>query len=110
MKLLFDENLSFKLCKKLDDIYPESTHVSFIQLQNENDSKIWQFAKDNHFTIVTQDSDFNDQSILKGFPPYVIWIKTGNTRISDIEKLLRKHSIGIHELLEKKSRGLIELE
>jgi len=110
MKLLFDENISFKLCHRLDDIYPESTHVSLVGLQNVDDAKIWQYAKDNSFVIVTQDSDFNDLSILKGFPPYVVWIKTGNTRVIEIETLLRKHSISIREFLEKKSLGLIELE
>jgi len=110
MKLLFDENISFRLCQRLEDIYSESTHVSLVDLQNADDDKIWQYAKKNSFVIVTQDSDFNDLSILKGFPPYVVWIKTGNTRVSDIETLLRKHSISIREFLEKKSLGLIELE
>ena len=110
MKLLFDENLSFKLCKRLVDIYPKSTHVSFVDLQNGDDSVIWQYAKDNNFVIITQDSDFNDLSILKGFPPFVVWIKSGNTRVSDIEALLRTHSIRLRDFLENKSLGLIELE
>ena len=42
MKLLFDENLSFKLCKRLEDIYPDSTHVRFVDLQNVDDFVIWQ--------------------------------------------------------------------
>ena len=110
MKLLFDENISFKLCKRLEDIYPDSTYVNFVGLQNVDDSEIWQYAKDGGFVIVTQDSDFNDLSVLNGFPPYVVWIKTGNTRVSDIETLLRTHSISIRELLENKALGLIELE
>ena len=110
MKLLFDENISFRLCKRLQDIYPDSTHVSFINLQQVDDSEIWQYAKEKNFIIVTQDSDFNDLSILNGFPPYIIWIKTGNTRVSELEGLLRKHSINIRAFLEKKSFGLIELE
>jgi len=28
MKLLFDQNLSFKLCAKLADLFPESNHPS----------------------------------------------------------------------------------
>ncbi len=110
MKLLFDENLSFKLCKRLEDIYPDSTHVSFVGLQNVNDFVIWQYAKDEGFVIVSQDSDFNDLSVLKGFPPYVVWVKSGNTRVSDIERLLRTHSIRLREFLDNESLGLIELE
>lgn len=110
MKLLFDENISFKLCKRLDDIYPDSTHVRFVNLENKDDIEIWQYAKDENYTIVTQDSDFNDLSIIKGFPPYVVWIKTGNSLVYEIENTLRSHSITIHEFFEKKSLGLIEIE
>lgn len=110
MKLLFDENLSFKLCKRLEDIYPDSTHVRFVDLQNVDDFVIWQYAKDNRFVIVTQDSNFNDLSVLNGFPPFVVWIKSGNTRVSEIENLLRTHSIRLRAFLETKSMGLIELE
>ena len=41
MKLLFDENMSFKLCRRLEDIYPDSTHVRFVGLQNADDVEIW---------------------------------------------------------------------
>lgn len=110
MKLLFDENLSFKLSKRLQDIYPDSTHVSFVDLQNVDDFIIWQYAKSNDFVIVSQDSDFNDLSVLNGYPPSVVWIKSGNTRVADIEILLRTHSIRLRDFLENKSLGLIELE
>ncbi len=110
MKLLFDENISFKLCKRLEDIYPNSTHVRFVSLENKNDLEIWHYAKNEDYIIVTQDSDFNDMSIINGFPPYVIWLKTGNSRISEIENTLRTNSIIIRELLEIQSLGLIEIE
>lgn len=110
MKLIFDENVSFKLCKRLEDIYPNSTHVRFAGLEKENDSYIWEYAKDNHFIIVTQDSDFNDMSIIKGHPPYVVWIKTGNCRVDAIESVLRKHFISIREFFERGTCGLIEIE
>lgn len=110
MKLLFDENISFKLCKRLEDIYPNSTHVRFVNLENKGDSEIWQFARKEGYIIVTQDSDFSDMTILKGFPPYVVWIKTGNSLVSEIENTLRTHSITIKSFFENKSIGLIEIE
>ena len=110
MKLLFDENISFKLCQRLDDIYPDSTHVRFANLEHQNDAEIWQFAKDQNYIIVTQDSDFNDMVILKGFPPFVVWIKAGNSRVDKIESILRKHSISIRDFHDSKSIGLIEIE
>ena len=110
MKLLFDENISFKLCKKLEDIYPDSTHVRFVNLENKDDSEIWKFAREESYIIVTQDSDFNDMSVLKGFPPYVVWIKTGNSLVSEIENILRTQSIRIREFFENETIGLIEIE
>ena len=60
--------------------------------------------------IVTQDSDFNDMSIINGFPPYVVWLKTGNSRIFEIENTLRTNSIKIRELFENQLLGIIEIE
>ena len=110
MKLLFDENISFKLCKRLEDIYPNSTHVRFAGLENKNDSEIWKYAKDEGYIIITQDSDFNDISIINGFPPYVVWLKSGNSRVAEIENILRKYSIRIREFFENQHLGLIEIE
>ncbi len=110
MKLLFDENISFKLCKRLEDIYPNSTHVRFVKLENKNDTEIWNYAKDDGYIIVTQDSDFNDMSIINGFPPCVIWIKSGNSRVSEIENTLRKNSIRIREFFNNQNLGIIEIE
>jgi predicted nuclease of predicted toxin-antitoxin system len=63
MKLLFDENLSYKLCHRLEDIYPGSQHVENLGFEQVDDIKIWSFAKHENFIIVTKDSDFNDISI-----------------------------------------------
>ena len=110
MKLLFDENISFKLCQRLEDIYPDSTHVRFVSLEHETDAEIWQFAKEGDYIIVTQDSDFNDMGIINGFPPFVVWIKAGNSRVDKIESILRKYSISIRDFYDNQAIGLIEIE
>lgn len=71
--------------------------------------QIWSFAKEFGYTIVTQDSDFNDMSVIYGFPPYVIWLKSGNTTVKAIENTLREHSIKIRNFIESKTLGLIEI-
>ena len=76
IKLLFDQNLSYKLCKCLEDIFPESRHTSMLDLAQANDDKIWEHAKKDGYTIVTKDSDFNDISMVKGFPPHIIWLRS----------------------------------
>ena len=63
MKLIFDQNISFRILKKLNPAFEDSLHVSEARLNNANDSDIWKFAKKHHFTIVTFDADFYDISI-----------------------------------------------
>jgi len=69
MKLLFDHNLSHKLVKRLSDLFPESSHVRYHQLDQSADLDIWDFAKDNAYIIVSQDTDFIDWNRLRGSPP-----------------------------------------
>ena|SRR3989339_1423009 len=95
MKLLLDQNLSFKLCNAVSDIFPDIKHIKSFKLEGTNDNILWEFAKNNSFIILTKDSDFNEKSIAKGFPPKVIWIKKGNCSTKEIEKLLRNKYIEI---------------
>lgn len=88
MKLLFDQNLSFRLVKQLETYFPDSAHVRLLGMDTDDDRLIWQYAKDHHFTIVTQDADFELLSQLYGFPPKVIWLRCGNTATANIFTLL----------------------
>jgi len=90
MKLLFDQNISFRLVKRIIDLFPDSKQVRELGLENSTDIEIFDFAKRNDFAIVTFDSDFCDLNIIKGFPPKIIWIRTGNTTTKNLENLLRK--------------------
>ena len=73
MKFLFDQNISYRIIRQLPDKFKGSTHIKLEKLINAPDRKIWEFAKQNDFIIVTQDSDFNDLNSLYGFPPKVIY-------------------------------------
>ena len=95
MKLLFDQNLSFKLCQALANLFPNSSQVRLLGLAEANDSAVWQHAKADGFILVTQDSDFADMATLHGAPPKVIWLRCGNQPTQAIEKLLRDHAQAI---------------
>ncbi len=96
MKLLFDQNLSWRLPSILEDIFPESLHVREIGFKEAQDVEIWDYAKANGFTIVSKDTDFQQRSLLFGHPPKVVWLRVGNCSVETIENLLRKHSVSIH--------------
>ena len=73
-----DQNISRKLIKDLKDLYPGSNHVYSLGLHEASDKEIWDYACKNDFVIVTQDSDFNERSLVFGYPPKIIWLRTGN--------------------------------
>ncbi len=75
MKLLFDQNLSYLLPRRLADLFPESDHVRRLSLDRASDDRIWEFAQANGFCVVTQDSDFAERSRLYGAPPKVVWLR-----------------------------------
>lgn len=87
MKLLFDQNISFRLLRKIEIQYPEAKQVRELKLENLTDMQIWEYARINHFTIVTFDADFFDIANLKGHPPKIVWLRTGNTTTINLEKL-----------------------
>lgn len=91
MKLLFDQNLSFKLCRLLDDIFPDSLHERLAGLDGADDSEIWNYAASNGLIIVTLDADFSEIAALTGTPPEVIWLRCGNQKMATVEALLRSH-------------------
>ncbi len=109
MRFLFDQNISHKILKLLPKKYSDSTAVKKEGLINATDLEIWEFAKNNHFTIVTQDSDFNDLNFLFGFPPKIIWIRTGNLPTKKIANLVINYSDEINTFLENDQFGCFEI-
>jgi predicted nuclease of predicted toxin-antitoxin system len=91
MKLLFDHNLSPRLVGRLFDLFPDASHVSLAGLDQASDLEVWDHACAHDFAIVSKDSDFDDLSLLRGFPPKVVWLRTGNCTTHQIEAILRYH-------------------
>ncbi|MEC5290629.1 DUF5615 family PIN-like protein [Aurantimonas sp. C2-6-R+9] len=62
VKLFFDQNLSFKLCDRLADLYPGTTQARLVGFDRATDREIWRFAAENGFGLVSQDSDLRKWS------------------------------------------------
>jgi len=54
VKLLFDQNLSFKLPKKLEEVFPGSSQVKLLNMEQADDPEIWEYAQRNGFTLVSR--------------------------------------------------------
>jgi predicted nuclease of predicted toxin-antitoxin system len=109
VKLLFDQNLSYKLVDLLGDLYLDSDHVYKLGLDKVDDIDIWEYARANDFIIVTKDADFSDLCLLQGFPPKVVWIKRGNCKTTDIEEILRDHYADVETLINDQFIGVLTL-
>jgi predicted nuclease of predicted toxin-antitoxin system len=69
--------------------------VRLASLDRADDRAIWEFAKANGLTIVSQDSDFADMAALFGPPLKVIWLRCGNQTNEVIEKIFQDHADAI---------------
>jgi predicted nuclease of predicted toxin-antitoxin system len=94
MKLLFDQNLSFKLCRTLNDLFP-GIQVGLVGLADATDREVWEYAKINGFMLASLDSDFAEMAALLGPPPKVIWLRCGNQPTAVLENLLRNQTAAI---------------
>lgn len=109
MSLLFDENLSPSLPKRLADIFPGSHHVQEFNYSSMPDIEVWRLAAEQALCIVSSDSDFYALSFTQGPPPKVIWLQTNAGRTDDIERCLRDSRSDITTFLADPGEGLLYL-
>jgi len=109
MKLHFDQNLSFKLCRLLADVFPESNQIRLLGMEKAEDRAIWEYAKGEGFILVSQDADFADMATLYGPPPKVIWLRCGNQPTRTIEQRLRDQVESITEFAEDDATACREI-
>lgn len=83
-RILIDENLPAGLAEKLG---PVCEHVTGLGPQ-PSDDVIWNHAVENGLVILTKDADFFDKLAIRGSPPQIVWVRTGNMRRHQLEELL----------------------
>ena len=110
MKLLLDENLSHRLVRRLDDLFPGSAHVGSVGLLRASGTDVWEFAKSNGFAIITADADFYELATALGNPPKVIWLRGCNYPTTVAEELIRGQVIRIVEFLRDPEQAVLILQ
>ncbi|MBP9698540.1 MAG: DUF5615 family PIN-like protein [Elusimicrobia bacterium] len=109
MKLLLDENLSFRLVRVLQPYFPDTKHVKEIGLSGAEDLIIWDYARSHGFTIASKDADFHQMVLLKGGPPKVIWIQQGNCTTDSIAELIVGNRSALQSLMESEETVFLAL-
>ncbi len=109
MKLLFDQNLSYRLCRSLSDLFPGSQQAARAGLAGVDDLSVWNYAARHDLTIVTHDADFSEIAALRGPPPKIVWLRCGNQPTPVIESLLRERSSLLESFLDDPVAACLEL-
>lgn len=109
MKLLLDENLSRRLVPALQKMYPGSSQVALLGLEQASDLNIWEFARQGGYVLVTKDDDFRGLANLRGFPPKIILLVLGNSTNQKILEILTNLKSEIVATLAAPEIGFIEI-
>lgn len=110
MKLLLDQNLSFRLTNVIAVTFPDSKHVKDFDLVRAPDADVWSFAQENGFTVVSKDADFVNLALLRGQPPKLIYIRVGNCATERIGRLLLDSQKAIQEFLNDPIESVLTLQ
>jgi predicted nuclease of predicted toxin-antitoxin system len=110
VKLLLDENLSWRIKKTLSPFFEEIVHASDLKItQPANDISIWNYAKKNSFTIISKDDDFEKIVLLRKAPPKSIYLKTYNLNTKKLAKLITDSKDKIIEFENSKENDIFEI-
>jgi predicted nuclease of predicted toxin-antitoxin system len=109
IKLLFDQNISFRILRHLPDVFLNSQQVRTVGLENATDLEIWDYARNNGFTIVTFDADFYDINLVKGHPPKIVWLRTGNTTTAGIAECMFANWLKISAFIDDQEQSCLEI-
>lgn len=52
---------------------------------------MWEHAATHGSGLITRDEDFHRLSVVRGFPPKVVWIRSGNCSTADVVRLLETY-------------------
>jgi len=99
VRLLLDQNISYRLVNKISVEFNEVKHVRLLGLENASDIEIWRYAKNYNFAIVTFDADFSDFASIFGHPPKIIWLRSGNKTTQAVAELLVQNAGIINDFL-----------
>ena len=109
MRLLFDEQLSEALVRKLANVFPGALHVRLLDRGGAPDPDVWELAREHDCVLVTKDSDFHRLSLLRGAPPKVVWLRIGNCATEDIRRLLTTHAEDVRKFEAQSDATVLEL-
>jgi predicted nuclease of predicted toxin-antitoxin system len=88
MKFLVDAQLPRRLARQLTAAGHDALHTLDLTAQNHTDDEVLrEIAERDGRVMVTKDSDFVDSHILRGQPPQLLLVATGNITNDELTSL-----------------------
>ena len=110
MKLLIDQNISYRIIPLLEGSFPDIHHVRQFDLIDADDHNIFMYARENRFdAVITLDDDFVRLLNLFSAPPKIIWLRTGNCSTPFLSEILNSKVNIIQKFLNDEEFFLYEI-
>lgn len=110
MKILIDENISYRLVSRLTTAFPDTQHVKDLGLIHTNDHTIFKQARALGFdAIITMDDDFQNILLERGTPPKIIWIRTGNCSTNFLSSVILRNEAIIRAFITNPDVDSLEI-
>ncbi len=74
------------------------------------DTRIWDYAEQNGYIIVTKDAWFYQRSLILGAPPKVVWLSRNKSSAQYVEDLLRRNAIRIKAFFDDPESSYLVLD
>ena len=109
MKFLVDQDLPPRLARVLHERFPGSKHVIDLLLDRARDHMLWRYCKENGFSIITQDDDFQQLSMLHGAPPKVVYLENAQGDAAGLAQFVQRNLDTIDAFLNDPGASLMIL-
>lgn len=110
MKILVDQNISFRLVQRIIGVFPQVGHVKSLGLTGANDYHVFMSARQQGFAaVITQDEDFYNLLLEHGAPPKIIWLRTGNCSTAFLAEVILRNATLIQAFLDDDMQDCLEI-
>ncbi len=110
MKILVDQNISFRLITRIEEVFSDVTHIKTLDLIDANDHEIFMAARQQGYSaLLTQDEDFYNLLLEHGTPPKIIWLRTGNCSTAFLASVILHNEAIIEAFLQDAAQDCLEI-
>lgn len=88
MRLLLDENISWRLVAYLRPHCAAVVHVRDLSLDSSPDTSIWRYVREHGYDVLTKDEDFLRLVLAECFPPRVVAVQNAQVPVARLAEFL----------------------